>query len=128
MLVGQYHLSSAARSDDGNIELALRLRIGISPHLNKWSHLPPYSEYHYENIKDVVSPSLHHPTFRHWADDDGDEQPHRDEARRRNSKLGLRITTKRGAFVFDRDIWDYAVILARPMVVLPWESDGGKVP
>jgi hypothetical protein len=73
MLVGQYHLSSAARSDDGNIELALRLRIGISPHLNKWSHLPPYSEYHYENIKDVVSPSLHHPTFRHWADGDDDE-------------------------------------------------------
>lgn len=62
MLVGHHHLSSAARSDDGNIELALRLRIGISPHLNKWSHLPPYSEYHYENIKDVVSPG---PTVRH---------------------------------------------------------------
>ena len=113
------------------------------PRLYKWSRpspFPPYYSYQYETIRDVVPPdprsyrsSSHHLTLRHWLDDDDDdddddERSHRDEARRRNPNIGLRIKTKRGAFVFDRNIWNYVVIHARRMRVLPLKSDGGKVP
>ena len=60
-----FYIRRGERSDDGNIELKLALRIEIPPRLYKWSRpspFPPYYSYQYETIRDVVPPD---PTVRH---------------------------------------------------------------